>query len=183
MVHSDLRARWRPCQSRQQGRRRNSVLALAAAALVTAVASTAAWLISVPGTQTADTGGLASTAVTARPSVPEPPVPSPTTAGGDRTGSGSADQATIRLVGTADSAKPWQTVAIRGTYVGRAETLLRVQHWDAGKWRAFPIPAKTDKSGSFIAYVELGRPSRYRLRVLDPDAGAKSTPFVLDVRG
>ena len=169
-------------KSRQQGRRRTSVLALAAAALVTTVASTAAWLISVPGTPTADSGGLSSTAVTARPPVPEPPVPGPTTSGGDRTESKSADQATIRLVGTADSAKPWQTVAIRGTYVGRGETLLRVQHWDAGKWREFPIPTKTDESGSFIAYVELGQPSRYRLRVLDPDAGAKSKPFVLDVR-
>jgi len=171
-----------PFQSRQQGTRRTSVLALAAAALVTTVASTAAWLISVPGTPTADSGGLSSTAVTARPRVPEPPVPSPPTAGGDRTESRSADQATIRLAGTADSAKPWETVAIRGTYVGRGETLLRVQHWDAGEWREFPIPTTTDESGSFIAYVELGQPSRYRLRVLDPDAGAKSKPFVLDVR-
>ena len=47
---------------------------------------------------------------------------------------------------------------------------------------AFPIPAKTDKSGRFTAYVELGQPSRYRLRVLDPDAGVKSKPFVLEVR-
>lgn len=171
-----------PFEGRRQERRRHSVLTLAAAALVTTVASTAAWLISVPGTQTANQDGLASTAVPSQPSVHGPRVPRSTTAESDRTGSGSAHQASIRLVGTAESARPWQTVAIRGTYVGRAETLLQVQHWDAGKWRAFPLPTRTDKSGSFIAYVELGRPSRYRLRVLDPDAGAKSRPFVLEVR-
>jgi hypothetical protein len=44
---------------------------------------------------------------------------------------------------------------------------------------AFPVPTKTDQSGQFTAYVELGRPGLYRLRVLDPDSGMKSKTFVL----
>ena len=170
-------------EDRRDRRRRNGVLALTAAAVVTVVASTTAWLVSVPATQSANPGGLSETVGTSQPADPPPPALESTAPDGDRPRSGSADQETIQLVGTGESAKPWQTVAIQGTYVGRADTLLHVQQWEAGKWRAFPIPAKTDKSGRFSAYVELGRPSRYRLRVLDPDAGAKSKPFILDIRG
>ncbi len=170
-------------EGRQQERRRNGVLALAAAAVVTVVASTTAWLVSAPGTQSANVGGLASTTGPSRPSEPRQPTAGSTTSGVDRPESGPADQKTIQLVSSAKSAKSWQTVAIEGTYVGRAEVLLRVQQWEAGKWRAFPMPAKTDKSGRFTAYVELGRPSRYRLRVLDPNAGVKSKPIELVIRG
>jgi len=60
---------------------------------------------------------------------------------------------------------------------------VRVQQWDGGKWVAFPLPVKTDRSGQFSAYVEVGQPSRYRLRVLDADSGVKSKPFVLVVKG
>jgi hypothetical protein len=81
------------------------------------------------------------------------------------------------------SAKPFQTVRISGTYRGRADTILQVERWEAGRWLAFPIPAMTDESGRFTAYVELGRPGRYRLRVLDPDSGVTSNPFVLVIKG
>jgi hypothetical protein len=47
---------------------------------------------------------------------------------------------------------------------------------------AFPVPAKTDQSGQFTAYVELGQPGRYRLRVLDPGSGVKSEPFLLVIK-
>ena len=88
----------------------------------------------------------------------------------------------IRLNGTTDSAEPFETVRIRGTYQGGARTFVTVQHWSEGAWQSFPVPAKTDRSGQFTAYVELGKPSRYRLRVLDPTSGVTSEPFLLVVK-
>ena len=64
-----------------------------------------------------------------------------------------------------------------------ADTFLRVQRWEEGKWLAFPVPTKTDQSGRFTAYVEFGQPGRYRVRVLDPDSGVTSEPFVLVIKG
>ena len=83
----------------------------------------------------------------------------------------------------ADSAKPFQTVPIPGQYHGGADTFLRVQRWEGNRWRAFPLPAKTDQSGQFTAYVELGQPGLYWLRVLDPGSGVKSKPFLLVIKG
>jgi hypothetical protein len=48
-----------------------------------------------------------------------------------------------------DSARPFDTVRIQGTYRGGADTLLRVQRWEACEWLPFPVPAKTDQSGRF----------------------------------
>jgi len=45
------------------------------------------------------------------------------------------------------------------------------------------LPTKTDQAGQFTAYVELGPPGRYRLRLLDPESGAKSKSFVLVIKG
>jgi len=104
--------------------------------------------------------------------------PSPTSA----PRSGSAEAETIRLEDSADSAMPFQPVRIRGTYRGGAHTFLRVQRLEEGKWLDFPIPAKTDQSGKFTTYVELGQPGRYQLRVLDPDSGVTSKPFVLVIK-
>ena len=97
--------------------------------------------------------------------------------------SGSAEQRTIQLEDLADSAKPFQTVRIQGTYPGGGDTFLRVQRWEGGKWLDFPLPTKTDSSGKFTAFIELGQPGRYRLRVLDPDSGVASKPFVLVIMG
>jgi hypothetical protein len=97
--------------------------------------------------------------------------------------SGSAEGETIQLEDPPKSARPFQTVGIQGTYHGGAETFLRVQRWEGGKWLDFPLPTKTDHSGQFTAYVELGQPGRYRLRVLDPDSGVTSKPFVLVITG
>jgi hypothetical protein len=118
--------------------------------------------------QTATPGGLASSAG-----------PSPTS----DPRNGSAEEKTIRLDDLANSARPFQTVRIQGTYHGGANTFLRVQRWEKGKWLAFPIPTKTDQSGQFTTYVELGQPGRYRLRVLDPNSGVTSKPFVLVIKG
>jgi hypothetical protein len=101
----------------------------------------------------------------------------------DNTGYGSAGQATIQLESSAGSARPFQTVRIQGMYHGGADTSLRVQREEGGKWLDFPLPAKTDQKGQFTAYVELGGPGRYRLRVLDPDSDLTSIPSELVIKG
>jgi hypothetical protein len=97
--------------------------------------------------------------------------------------SGSAEGKTIQVEDLADSARPFETVRIRGAYRGGADTFLRVQRWEGGEWVDFPLPTKTDQSGQFTAHVEFGQPGRYRLRVLDPDSGVASKPFVLVING
>lgn len=88
---------------------------------------------------------------------------------------------TIQLEDLADSARPFQAVRIQGRY--RAETLLRVQRWEDGKWLTFPIPTKTDKSGQFTTYVQLDQPGRYQLRMLDASSGVTSKTFSLVIEG
>jgi hypothetical protein len=111
----------------------------------------------------------------ATPSTTEPPASAPR--------SGPAAGEAIQVEDVAASARPFETVRIRGTYRGGAETFLRVQRWEGGKWLDFPLPTKTDQSGQFTAYVELGQPGRYQLRVLDPNSGVTSRPFVLVIEG
>jgi hypothetical protein len=96
---------------------------------------------------------------------------------------GSAEGEIIQLEDLADSARPFQTVRIQGRYRGGADTFLRVQRWESGKWLDFPLPTKTNQLGQFTAYVEFGQPGRYQLRVLDPNSGVTSKPFVLVIKG
>jgi hypothetical protein len=111
--------------------------------------------------------------------VPSSAVPSSATA----TKSGSQEGQTIQVEKVVDSARPFQTVRIQGTYRGGANTVLRVQRWEADQWVSFPLPTKTDQSGQFTTHVELDRPGSYRLRVLDPDSGVASRTFVLVIKG
>jgi non-ribosomal peptide synthetase-like protein len=100
----------------------------------------------------------------------------------ESTGTGR-HESTIQLEDLSDSAKPFEAVRIQGTYRGGAGTFLRVQLWEGGKWLDFPLPTKTDQAGQFTTYVELGQPGRYSLRVLDPDSGVTSKPFVVVIKG
>ena len=54
---------------------------------------------------------------------------------------------------------------------------------EGGNWLAFTVPTKTDQSGRFTAQVKLEQPGPYRLRVVDPDSGLTSKPFVLVIKG
>ena len=112
-----------------------------------------------------------------------PASPAPTSVGTQRANpggsAGSGEEKSIQLEDSADSAQPFQAVRIQGTYRGGADTFLWVQRWEGGTWVAFPIPTKTDQSGQFTAYVELGKPGHHRLRVVDPDSGVESQTFVL----
>ena len=87
------------------------------------------------------------------------------------------------MAAVADSARPFQSVRIQGRYRGGADTFLRVQRWEASKWRALPVRTKTDRSGKFTTYVEFEQPGRYRIRVIDPNSGVTSRPCVLVIKG
>jgi hypothetical protein len=119
-------------------------------------------------TQSAAPGRLSSSA----------PPPSRSTPRGS-----SAEGVAIQLKDSADFAMPFQPVRIQGRYQAGANTFLRVQRREGAEWVAFPLPAKTDQSGQFTTYVELGQPGRYQLRVLDPNSGATSKTFVLVIKG
>jgi hypothetical protein len=119
-------------------------------------------------TQSATPGAHASSAGTSRGSDPR---------------EGLAPEETIQLADLAASARPFESVRIQGTYSGGAETFLRVQRWERGMWLDFPLPTKTDQLGQFTTYVELGRPGRYWLRVVDPGSAVTSKPFVLLIKG
>jgi hypothetical protein len=90
---------------------------------------------------------------------------------------------TIQLEDLPNSAEPFQTVRIEGTYPSGPNRFLQVQRWEGGEWLAFPLHPKTDKSGRFTAFVEPGPPGRYRLRLLDPESGVMSETFVLVIKG
>ena len=178
-----------PAESpRWQGKRRVVIPALYAA-LVTVIAPAIAWLVSEPAPSAlpaaitqSSTAGRPSSGAPSLTSDPGPPTSTTAPGAGGSTGSGSAGQETIQLENSADSAKPFQTVPIRGTYRGGADTFLRVERWEGGRWLAFPLPTKTDQSGQFTAYVELGQPGLHRLRVLNPDSGVTSEPSVLVIK-
>jgi hypothetical protein len=107
------------------------------------------------------------------------PTSEPSSKSTDTRGAGTAFQ----LENLADSARPFQPVRIQGTYRGGPDRFLQVQRWEGGKWLSFPVPTKTDQSGQFTAFVELGQPGRYRLRVLDPHSDVRSKTFVLVIEG
>jgi hypothetical protein len=156
-------------------KRRIGSLALAATALAALLIGALLFAASRDGvtTQSAPTAKASATA-TASELTREPSDESTNTGG---------EESTIQLENVADSARPFETVRIHGTYRGGADTFLRVQRREGRKWLAFPLPTKTDQSGQFTAYVEFGQPGRYQLRVLHPESGVTSKQFVLVIKG
>jgi hypothetical protein len=118
-------------------------------------------------TQSATPGGVSSSAARSPASAPR---------------KGSKEEI-IQVAAVADSARPFQSVRIQGRYRGGADTLLRVQRWEASKWRALSVRTKTDQSGKFTTYVEFEQPGRYRIRVIDPNSGVTSKPCLLVIKG
>lgn len=144
--------------------RRDAVLALAVA-LVATLGAASVWLADRPDDSRAVP--VASPTPTASPSAAGP--------------AGPAAAGTIQLEPSTRSAEPFQAVRIEGRHDAPAGTFLRVERWERGSWRAFPLPTRTDATGSFTAHVEFGQPGRYRVRVVDPASGATSEPFQLRV--
>jgi hypothetical protein len=111
-------------------------------------------------------------------------VSKPTSEPSDESTGTGGEESTIQLEDLPESGRPFQTVRIQGRFRSGADTLLRVQRWEGGKWLDFPLTTKTDQSGKFTTYVELGgRPGRYLLRVLDSDSLVTSEPFVVVIKG
>ena len=157
-------------------KRRYRSLALAAAALAVLLIGAVFFGASRDGSVTAQSAPTVTATATATVSKPtSQPSDEPTDSGGE--------ESTIQLEDLADSARPFEAVRIQGTYRGGEGNFLRVQRWEGGKWVDFPLPTKTDQSGLFITQAEFGQPGRYRLRVLDPDSGVTSKPFVVVVKG
>ena len=157
-------------------KRRIGSLALAATALAALLIGALLFAASRDGGVTAQSVPTVTATATATASKPtrEPSDESTDTGG---------EESTIQLEDLVKTARPFETVRIQGMYHGGANTFLRVQRWEAGKWLAFPLPTKSDPSGRFTAYVEFGQPGRYRLRVLHPGSGVTSKSFVLVIKG
>jgi hypothetical protein len=107
----------------------------------------------------------------------------PTSEPSDESMGTKGEESTLQLEDLPASARPFEAVHIQGTYRGGSGTFLRVQRWEGGKWLDFPLPTMTDQSGRFITQAEFGQPGRYRLRVVDPDSGVTSKPFVVVIKG
>jgi hypothetical protein len=81
----------------------------------------------------------------------------------------------IRTTEASYFGRPFETIQVAGRYVGvHAARTLRVELRQGRRWTEFPLPAVTRPSGRFTAYVELGRPGRYQVRLVDPVRGTAS---------
>jgi len=157
-------------------KRRIGSLALAATVLAALLIGAVLFAASRDGGVT--TPSVPTVMATATATVSKP-TSEPSSKSTDTGGAGTAFQ----LENLDDSARPFQPVRIQGTYRGGPDRFLQVQRWEGGKWLSFPVPTKTDQSGQFTAFVELGQPGRYRLRVLDPHSDVRSKTFVLVIEG
>ena len=93
--------------------------------------------------------------------------------------SAPASAARIETTALVFFGRPHETIAIPGTYHGvTAAATLRIQLRVPGGWKDFPLPVVTQETGSFQAYVELGR-GEYRLRLVDPATGTTSKDLTL----
>jgi hypothetical protein len=159
----------------------NRKLRLTLLVLTVLVILNVVWLGLLLSRASDERAGQSSTSQSAAPPAGVSSSSGPSSASDPRSGS-PEEHRTIELEDSADAAKPFQTVPIQGTYRGGGDTFLRVQRWESGKWLDFPLPTKTNESGRFTAYVELGPPGRYALRVLDPDSGVTSKILVLVIK-
>jgi hypothetical protein len=107
----------------------------------------------------------------------------PTVRGGPETSRPSpAEKTAIQVDLPIGPAKRFDSVPITGTTRGGSESLLQVQRKEGERWVSFPVPTVTERSGDFTAHVELDKPGRYLLRILDPRSGARSEPFPLLIK-
>ena len=151
----------------RQKNRRDALLALALA-LVVLLGAAAVWIVEEPGPSGArPAASRDESSGSARPD-----------AGASE---GSAAAGVIELEPPTTSAEPFEAVRIEGRHQARAGTFLRVQRWERGGWRDFPLPTRTNASGNFTAHVEFSQPGRYQVRVVDPASGATSEPVDLQI--
>jgi len=174
-----------PVQNPAVKTRRRS-LVLAATALAALLIGALFFGANRDGSVTAQMAPTATATATAAPTVTATAtatVSKPTSEPSDQSTDNAGEASTIQLEPLAKPVRPNQTVPIQGRFRGGEDSLLRVQYLEGGKWLDFPLTTKTDKSGKFTAFVELPRPGRYWLRVLDSDSLVTSEPFVLVIIG
>jgi len=91
----------------------------------------------------------------------------------------------IVLARKAYEAEPFRVVRVSGTVRTPSPAARDQVHLEVRKgagWSAFPLPAVTGAEGQFTAFVSLGSPGRYRLRVVAAGGGPVSDPFLVTVR-
>jgi hypothetical protein len=109
--------------------------------------------------------------------------PAPSTAASKRsTESAVASTPRIETTTTVYFGRPFETVDIPGRYRGvQGSRELRVQLLRDHVWRQFPLPVVTRQSGEFRAYVYVGKPGTYRLRIVDPAERRSSKSLTLQL--
>jgi cytoskeletal protein RodZ len=123
------------------------------------------------------------------PATPSPPatssLPKPTrsssTSAPPSTSSPPPQMAPLTAVALTKVAKPYQTVRLTGQFV-KSHSVLRVQELRHTTWTTFPLPAMTDASGRYNAYVELAKRGQHELRVVSTETGAESNVVTVTVR-
>ena len=131
-----------------------------------------AFLMRDPSPPSTDGAADPTTQASTTPASPAPSSASPATAS-------PASAARIETTERVFFGRPHETIAIPGTYHGvTAAATLRIQLRVPGGWKDFPLPVVTQETGSFQAYVELGR-GEYRLRLVDPATGTTSKDLTL----
>ncbi len=101
---------------------------------------------------------------------------------GVATPTAEAARSAIRTASSTYFGRPFETVQIVGHYGGaRGPTSLRVEIQQPGGWTPLPLPAVTKASGDFTAYVEMGGPAIYMLRIVDPQRDTTSSVLELVV--
>jgi hypothetical protein len=91
----------------------------------------------------------------------------------------------IVLARKAYEAAPFRVVRVSGTVRTPSPAARDQVHLEVRKgagWSTFPLPAVTGAEGRFTAFVSLGSPGRYRLRVVAAGGGPVSDPFLVTVR-
>jgi hypothetical protein len=139
-------------------------------------------------TQASPTSVRTSRAPTTTASAPKPaPKPSPsvtrTTKAPDASPSAATDA--ILLTRRAYEAVPFRVVRVTGTMrtpSPAARGQVHVEMRRAGGWSTFPLPAVTGSEGRFTAFVSIGSPGRYRMRVVAAGGRPASDPFLVTVR-
>jgi hypothetical protein len=100
-------------------------------------------------------------------------------------GSGSPTDGAIVLTRTTLAGHPFRVVPVAGEWKAPHSTSrrkVRVEVARDGVWTPFPLPAVTDSSGRFTAFLNLEAPGRYQVRVVGNGGEPASAPATVIVR-
>lgn len=133
-----------------------------------------------PTTRATPTRRATPTALTTAADTSPPALSFPTAASSPEAGADA-----IVLARKTYEAAPFRVVRVSGTVrtpgpAARDQVRLEVRRGAA--WSPFPLPAVTGAEGRFTAFVSLGSPGRYRLRVVATGGSPVSDPFLVTVR-